>query len=166
LTFFEEAEMTIEIQQLERKFKYNQIPLPDPNPAFTVAQVRDFYSSVHPEILNAEIEGPEVEGNVHRYNFRRAVGTKGHALQSAQHVSPVPAVPHANDDDSYRQTIRKRVNDLLALVQIGWLDEADAHFVKQVDVRLRNIRLTPANRAGLVRLANLHQHFCSIEIAL
>lgn len=69
----------MKIQELIRSFKYNSVKLPDPNPAFTLVQVRDFFANVYPEIISADIEGPEVVGNTNVYNFRRAVGTKGRA---------------------------------------------------------------------------------------
>lgn len=63
--------------QLTREFSYNGVRLADPSSAFSLEQVRDFYSATYPEILNADIEGPAVQGNQQVYTFRRAVGTKG-----------------------------------------------------------------------------------------
>ncbi len=67
----------MEIQQLERAFRYNSVDLIDPGAQYTPEQVRDFYSPTYPEILNAAIEGPEEKDNKLVYTFRRAVGTKG-----------------------------------------------------------------------------------------
>ncbi|MGP8437145.1 PRTRC system protein C [Paraburkholderia fungorum] len=64
-------------ETLTREFRYNGAKLADPSPAFSLAQVRDFYGNTYPEIVNAEIEGPEVVGNKNVFEFRRAVGTKG-----------------------------------------------------------------------------------------
>lgn len=64
-------------ETLTREFIYNGARLADPSQTFTLQQVRDFYSNTYPEIVNAEIEGPEVKGNRNVYTFRRAVGTKG-----------------------------------------------------------------------------------------
>ncbi|MBB3259973.1 PRTRC genetic system protein C [Paraburkholderia bannensis] len=69
----------MQIETLAREFVYNGARLTDPAPSFTLQQVRDFYANTYPEIVNAEIEGPEVRGNRHVYTFRRAVGTKGKA---------------------------------------------------------------------------------------
>jgi len=63
--------------QLTREFRYNGVRLADPSPNFTLEQVRDFYANTYPEIINAEIEGPTIEGAQQVYSFRRAVGTKG-----------------------------------------------------------------------------------------
>ncbi|WP_414440481.1 PRTRC system protein C [Burkholderia sp. 22PA0099] len=71
----------MEIQALAREFIYNGAKLADPAPAFTLQQVRDFYSQTYPELTNAEIEGPTVKGNRNVYTFRRAVGTKGLTLR-------------------------------------------------------------------------------------
>ena len=67
----------MDIQELTREFTYNGVKLADPNPAFTLVQVRDFYSTVYPEIISADIEGPKSAGAKAIYSFRRAVGTKG-----------------------------------------------------------------------------------------
>lgn len=64
-------------ETLAREFKYNGAKLTDPSPTFSLQQVRDFYGNTYPEIVNAEIEGPEVIGNKNVFTFRRAVGTKG-----------------------------------------------------------------------------------------
>lgn len=69
----------MKIQELIREFKYNSVKLPDPNPAFTLVQVRDFFANVYPEIISADIEGPEQIGDKQVFSFRRAVGTKGGA---------------------------------------------------------------------------------------
>jgi PRTRC genetic system protein C len=67
----------MDIQNLQREFRYNGVALADPNQAFTLPQVRDFYANVYPEITSADIEGPEQVGAKVIYTFRRAVGTKG-----------------------------------------------------------------------------------------
>ncbi|MCW3644076.1 PRTRC system protein C [Burkholderia cenocepacia] len=70
----------MQTETLIREFRYNGARLTDPSPAFSLHQVRDFYGNTYPEIVNAEIEGPEVIGNRNVYTFRRAVGTKGAAM--------------------------------------------------------------------------------------
>ena len=67
----------MEVSQSTRQFKYNGVALQDPGPAFTLEQVREFYSTLYPEIINAAIEGPTISGSKTVYEFRRAVGTKG-----------------------------------------------------------------------------------------
>lgn len=67
----------MDIQNLQREFRYNGVALADPNQAFTLPQVRDFFANVYPEITSADIEGPEQVGAKVIYTFRRAVGTKG-----------------------------------------------------------------------------------------
>jgi PRTRC genetic system protein C len=70
----------MQTQELIRAFKHGSVALPDPSPSFTIGQVRDFYANVYPELLNADIEGPETVGNKQTYTFRRAVGTKGNLM--------------------------------------------------------------------------------------
>ena len=67
----------MKIEALKRTFSYNAIELADPGAALTPHQVKDFYTAVYPDLTNAEIEGPVVNGSTHAYTFRRAVGTKG-----------------------------------------------------------------------------------------
>lgn len=67
----------MEVTQATREFRYNGIPLQDPGAQYTIAQVREFYATLYPEIINADIEGPENVGAKVVYTFRRAVGTKG-----------------------------------------------------------------------------------------
>jgi PRTRC genetic system protein C len=67
----------MDIQNLIREFRYNGVALADPGALLSLEQVRDFYASVYPEILSADIEGPQQVGAKAIYTFRRAVGTKG-----------------------------------------------------------------------------------------
>jgi PRTRC genetic system protein C len=60
-----------------RVFRYSSRVLPDPDPALTPEQVKAFYANIHPELLNAQVEGGEFEGDVQAFVFQRAVGTKG-----------------------------------------------------------------------------------------
>lgn len=43
----------------------------------TADEVRNFYSAIYPDLVNAAVEGPRYEGNNVVYEFRRSVGTKG-----------------------------------------------------------------------------------------
>ncbi len=70
----------MQVIQLTREFRYNGVRLADPSPKFTLEQVRDFYANTYPEMLNADIDGPNVEGTLQVYGFRRAVGRKGSDL--------------------------------------------------------------------------------------
>ena len=67
----------IQVKALERTFTYNGVRLPDPNPDFTVEQVRDMYVNAYPELATAAVEGPEATGDGLEYKFVRAVGAKG-----------------------------------------------------------------------------------------
>jgi PRTRC genetic system protein C len=125
----------MQIQELQREFKYNSVTLADPNPAFTLQQVRDFYASVYPEIVNADIDGPDAKGNKNVYTFRRAVGTKGGSTPTAM------------------------VIDLGALLHGGWLDDADAEFVKSLQERAPNA-IQKLNAEDSLRLITLHRKQC------
>ena len=67
----------MKIQIVEREFAYHGAVLADPNPRFSVEEVRSFYATQFPELTNAAITGPEAIGERVRYSFERAIGSKG-----------------------------------------------------------------------------------------
>jgi PRTRC genetic system protein C len=66
---------------LKRVFKLKKgtetITLPDPNPAFTQADVMQFYSNQYPELTTCTVDGPKIENDQVVYEFKTTVGTKG-----------------------------------------------------------------------------------------
>jgi PRTRC genetic system protein C len=68
---------TVTASVLRREFVYNGTAIPDPNPSLSAEQVRDTLVPAFPEIATAALTGPEVKGDVARYTFTRAIGTKG-----------------------------------------------------------------------------------------
>lgn len=73
--------MALEIINLTRSFSFKKdgktISLPDPNKEFSVDEVMSFYSSQHPELTTATVDGPKVNGDKAGYEFKTTVGTKG-----------------------------------------------------------------------------------------
>ena len=69
--------MPVKVEKLERVFLFNGTKLPDPNPAFTVEQVRDVYVNTYPELATAAVDGPSPVNGTMQYTFTRAVGAKG-----------------------------------------------------------------------------------------
>ena len=69
--------MALKTVKMRREFVFNGIKLPDPNPELPVEKVRETFAMTYPEITTAAVEGPEPVGNVLRYTFSRAIGTKG-----------------------------------------------------------------------------------------
>lgn len=69
--------MSVKVEKLERVFVFNGAHLPDPNPEFSVEQVRDMYVNTYPELATAAIEGPTPVNRAMQYVFTRAVGAKG-----------------------------------------------------------------------------------------
>jgi PRTRC genetic system protein C len=69
--------MAMTIERLERLFVFNGVKLPDPNPDFTVEQVRDMYVNTYPELATAAVEGPTPMNGAMEYTFVRAIGAKG-----------------------------------------------------------------------------------------
>jgi len=67
----------MKINLVEREFVYHGTTLADPNPKFSIEEVRSFYAAQFPELINAAITGPETVGDRLRYSFERAIGSKG-----------------------------------------------------------------------------------------
>jgi len=67
----------MKIQVVEREFVYHDAVLADPKPKFSIEEVRSFYATQFPELTNAAVTGPESIGERLRYNFERAIGSKG-----------------------------------------------------------------------------------------
>jgi PRTRC genetic system protein C len=77
-TFKERTKMTVlKTAPLLREFYYNGVRIPDPGPGMTVEQVRDLLTPTYPEMATASLSGPEDMGDVLRYTFTRAIGSKG-----------------------------------------------------------------------------------------
>jgi len=153
----------MQIQELIRTFKYNSVKLADPNPAFTLVQVRDFFANIYPEIISADIEGPEVIGNANVYSFRRAVGTKGGGLLHAafdtwaQH-NGVRVPPAARESESTRM-----IKDLAALEVIGWFAAAPKT-AKMIQVSMEFVEEQPdfvLSAHHFRRIEQLHIAHCS-----
>lgn len=70
----------MKVVNLTRKFGYNGITLPDPNPAMSPDDVKTVYAMQYPELTNSVVEGPVTKGNTCTYTFIRAVGSKGTAM--------------------------------------------------------------------------------------
>lgn len=65
------------METMRTKFMYGGVELPAPEGA-TPAQVKnDLAAAFYPELLTAEIRGPQIEGDTVVYEFVRAAGTKG-----------------------------------------------------------------------------------------
>jgi PRTRC genetic system protein C len=67
----------MKIQIVDREFTYHGAVLADPNPKFSIEEVRSFYATQFPELTTAAIAGPETVGDRLRYSFERAIGSKG-----------------------------------------------------------------------------------------
>ena len=62
---------------LFRIFEFNGVRLPDPDAKLSVEDVRTLYAHQYPDIATAAISGPEAVGDKLRYQFTRAIGSKG-----------------------------------------------------------------------------------------
>jgi PRTRC genetic system protein C len=67
----------MKVETSARKFSFNGVRLPDPNPKLTVDEVRNLHATAHPDITTAATEGPEAVGNKLIYRFSRAIGNEG-----------------------------------------------------------------------------------------
>jgi PRTRC genetic system protein C len=67
----------ITVQVIKREFRFNGKRLPDPNPKLNPEGVRGVYQAQFPELVNAILEGPILEGGVQLYRFATRVGKNG-----------------------------------------------------------------------------------------
>lgn len=65
------------ITAIKRVFLYNGRTLDDPDGTLSPTEVKGFYSAIHPELMNASVEGGEFDGDTQTFSFERAIGTKG-----------------------------------------------------------------------------------------
>ncbi len=54
-----------------------EMRLTDPNDAFTITDVQNFYAGTYPVLTNAKIIGPEIKDDEAVYRFESTMGTKG-----------------------------------------------------------------------------------------
>ncbi len=126
--------------QLTREFRYNGVRLADPSPNFTLEQVRDFYANTYPEILNAEIDGPAIEGEQQVYSFRRAVGTKGNELAALREKISDGTLWSARNDN---------------FVDAGHLNQPAAKILRETTQRYRSSHGRSRNSALVPTSASL-----------
>ncbi len=73
--------MALEVTGLSRKFIFKKgtqnNELEDPNPNLTAEEVLKWHAGKHPELNNATISGPTVEGDKALYVFQTTLGSKG-----------------------------------------------------------------------------------------
>ena len=67
----------MESHVLSRTFEFNGVRLPDINPRLSPEEIRTLYAHQFPDIATASITGPEAVGDKLRYQFTRAIGSKG-----------------------------------------------------------------------------------------
>ena len=69
------------VKTLPRQFKYGSLTLEDPNPDWTVEEVKEHYSQVYQDLISATVEGPEVTETALVYEFEKAYRTKGITIE-------------------------------------------------------------------------------------
>ena len=67
----------MESHVLSRIFEFCGQKLPDPDTKLSPEEVRSLYAHQFPDIATAAITGPEPVGDKLRYQFTRAIGSKG-----------------------------------------------------------------------------------------
>jgi PRTRC genetic system protein C len=90
----------MQVINIERKFKYNSVTLPDPNPDLSPEQIREFYATQYPELNNAVVEGPVTKNEVATWTFTRAAGAKGVGAESAFSAQEIVRAAAARPSDS------------------------------------------------------------------
>ena len=73
--------MALHVTDILRTFLHHkneqEISLDDPNTNYSPEEVLTFYSNLYPELTNATIHGPKMEGDKLIYEFKSTIGTKG-----------------------------------------------------------------------------------------
>lgn len=88
----------MQMQQLVRVFSYNGVQLPDPSPAMTPEMVKELYASTtYPELMNAAVDGPVVQGDKQVFTFIKAVRDKG-GRQGRSWVEELKAIATGEGD--------------------------------------------------------------------
>ena len=65
----------MKIEEIQRVFTYNGTTLADPTTDMSPEEVKNFYSGMYPDLLNASIES-EYKGSKLHCTFRKTLGTK------------------------------------------------------------------------------------------
>lgn len=65
------------ITVVKRVFKTGSTTFPDPGPAYSPDQVKEFYQTTHGFLINFEVDGPTFLDGVEHYEFIKEAGTKG-----------------------------------------------------------------------------------------
>lgn len=69
--------MAAQITTLKRTFTYNARVLPDPNESFSVEEVLDHYSSLHPQLEGGKVVQTGTTETEISYELRARFGEKG-----------------------------------------------------------------------------------------
>lgn len=69
--------MSLTVTPAIRSFTYRGLVLPDPNRKLSPEEVKAVFATTYPELATASITGPEAVGDTLRYEFVRALGSKG-----------------------------------------------------------------------------------------
>lgn len=77
---------------MERKFKYLDRELEDPNPNATPEEVMRLYAGIYNDLTQGRVEGPTEKDGVQVYTLRRIAGVKGKVEDPSAEDHPV--VPH------------------------------------------------------------------------
>jgi PRTRC genetic system protein C len=69
--------MALKAQPLARVFAFNGMELKDPNPQASDTDAVRILSASYPELANAKIEPPKIEGGKAIHNLKVVAATKG-----------------------------------------------------------------------------------------
>lgn len=141
--------MSIEVNEIQRRFRYNGMLLPDV-PGLEPREVRDLYSAQYPELISAEIEPGEVRDGVQEFSFRKAVGTKGATRHAGKRLAALRAQVDAEADGGVSGSDGKLIKaigrDSATRCAQAW--SAFANRIRASGPQQRDAsRLTPASEA-------------------
>jgi PRTRC genetic system protein C len=89
-------EKAIVLNQLPRKFVYNNMTLDDVSG--TPEEALTFYADFYTDLSNGVVEGPEIKDGFMVYTFRKAVDTKGNTKDNGHRFELMTAIARALED--------------------------------------------------------------------
>lgn len=69
--------MTVAVTPMTRRFVFNGATLADPGAHLSLNEVRRMHAMLRPDLVSAELTGPENKNGVLVYTYAKSVHTKG-----------------------------------------------------------------------------------------
>jgi len=101
---------------MARVFMYNGMSLEDPDPTVQPEEVKNIYSGVYSELVQAKIEGPHEKNGDLVYTFRKVVGTKGAMEDIIEDLQPIDIATELINSIVYQTSYEVPPSEALGLI--------------------------------------------------